>query len=143
MMRRSCWDIRTCGCDCWLLVSVAHLLLSSARPILPLRKSPGSLFSLPSSLFSSPFSLPLSLPFPLPLSYHPYPRAHCRTRPPSRPGPPRCSHNRFLPVVPDAPFSALYHIIEQAPGFTPEFADYLQAPPAVYRDYTAYKNGNA
>ena len=51
MMRRSCCDIRTCGCDCWLLVSVAHLLLSSARPLLPLRKSPGFFFSLPSSLF--------------------------------------------------------------------------------------------
>ena len=70
---------------------------------------------------------------------HPYPRAHCCTRPPSRPGPPPCSYHRFLPLVPDAPFSVLYHIIEQAPGFTPEFAGYLQAPPAVYRDYTAYE----
>ena len=43
MMRWSRWGVRSCGCDCCLLVGVARLLASSDSPLLPLSKFPVSL----------------------------------------------------------------------------------------------------
>ena len=68
---------------------------------------------------------------------HLYPRAHPRTRPPSRPRPRPRSRHCFLPPVPGTLFSSRYHIAGQAPGFVPEAAGNLQAPPPVYREDVA------
>ena len=96
-------------------------------------RSQALFFLPPSSLFSSSFPLPFLLgsrPYPYPCIH---PRAHPSTR--SRPCP--CSRRRFLPPGPGALFSPRSYSIGQAPGFVHGAAGYLQAPPPVYRDYTA------
>ena len=71
--------------------------------------------SFPSTLFS----IPVLVPVPAPSMFPP------------------CSHHRFLPLVLDAMFSPLCHIVGQAPNIRPKASGYQQAPHHAYRDDAA------